>query len=149
MKPVKTCILVADGARARAYLNSGPGRGISELKEYAKDIELKASRDIDADRPGRTFNIGGEGRHAMESPTDSKRHAKDEFARGLAEKINSAITSRVFDRLVLVAAPATLGDLRQHLSKQSCDNIHGEIAKDLTHAGDKEILAQLGSVLAV
>lgn len=149
MKPVKTCILVADGAHARAYLNDGPGRGISELREYAKDIDLKASRNIDADRPGRAFDSGGEGRHAMESPTDSKRYAKGKFARGLAEKINAAITAGEFDRLVLIAAPATLGDLRQHLSKRSSDNIHGEIAKDLTHASDKEILAQLGSVLAV
>ncbi len=149
MKPIKTCILVADGAHARVYLNDGPGHGISEMKAYARDIDLKASRDIDADRPGRAFDSGGEGRHAMESPTDSKRHAKDEFARALAEKINAAMTAGDFDRLVLVAAPATLGDLRQHLSKQSSDNIHGEIAKDLTHANDREILAQVGSVLAV
>ena len=149
MKPVKTGILIADGAHARVYLNTGPGHGISEIKEYAKDIDLKASRDIDADRPGRSFDSGGEGRHAMEPPTDAKRHAKDEFARALAEKINAAMTAGEFDRLVLVASPVTLWDLRQHLSKQSSDNIHGEIAKDLTHADNKELLAQLGSVLAV
>ena len=149
MKPVKTFILVADGAHARAYLNDGPGHGISELKKYAKDIDLKASRDIDADRPGRSFDSGGQGRHAMESPTDSQRHAKDEFARKLAEEINAAITAGDFDRIVLIAAPATLGDLRQHLSKQSSDNIHGEISKDLTQASEKDLLAQLGSVLAV
>ncbi|GBE44137.1 MAG TPA: host attachment protein [Rhizobiales bacterium] len=149
MKPTKTCILVADGARARVYLNDGPGHGISELKQYAREIDLKASRDIDADRPGRTFDSGGQGRHAKEKPTDSQRHAKDEFARELAETINAAITAGEFDRLVLVAPPATLGDLRQHLSKQSAGKIHGEIAKNLTQAGDEEILAQLGSVLAV
>ena len=149
MKPIKTCILVADGANARAYLNSGPGRGISELPAYTRNIDLKASRDIDADRPGRTFDSGGQGRHAMESPTDSQRHAKDEFARNLAQKINAAMVAGEFDRLVLIAAPATLGDLRKHLSKQSSDNIHGEISKDLTQASDKEILGQVGSVLAV
>ena len=149
MKPVKTGILVADGEQVRVYLNTGPGHGISELAEYAMDIELKASRDIDTDRPGRTFDSGGEGRHAMEAPTDSKRHARHEFARGMAEKLNAAMTAGDFDRLVLVAAPAMLGDLRQHLSKQSSDNIHGEIAKDLTHASDKELLSQLGRVLAV
>lgn len=149
MKPTKTCIIVADGAHARAYLNDGPGRGISELSQYTRDIDLKANRDIDADRPGRTFDSSGQGRHAMESPTDSKRHARSEFARELAGKINAAMTAGEFDRLVLIAAPATLGDLRQHLSKQSSDNIHGEIAKDLTRASIQEILAQVGSVLAV
>jgi protein required for attachment to host cells len=149
MKAVKTGILIADGAHARVYLNTGPGHGISEIKEYARDIDLKASRDIDADKPGRSYDSGGEGRHAMEAQTDAKRHAKDEFARALADKINAAMTAGEFDRLVLVASPVTLGDLRQHLSKQSSDNIHGEIAKDLTHADNKELLAQLGSVLAV
>ena len=149
MKPIKTCILVADGAHARAFLNDGPGHGISELSEYAAHIDLKASRDIDADRPGRTFDSGGQGRHAMESPTDSQRHVKDEFARNLAEKINAAITAGEFDRIVLIAPPATLGDLRQHLSKQSLQNIHGELARNLTQASEKEILAQSGRVLAV
>jgi len=149
VKPIKTCILVADGAHARAFLNDGPGHGISELSEYAANIDLKASRDIDADRPGRTFDSGGQGRHAMESPTDSQRHVKDEFARTLAEKINAAITAGTFDRLVLVAPPATLGDLRQHLSKQSIQNIHGELARNLTQANETDILVQLGSVLAV
>ena len=149
MKPIKTCILVADGAHARFYLNDGPGRGISELKKYAKDIDLKASRDIDADRPGRSFDSGGQGRHAMESPTDSQRHAKDEFARSLAEQLNSAMTAGEYDRLILIAAPATLGTLRQHLSKQASDNIHGEIAKDLTQASETDILIKLETVLAV
>jgi len=149
VKPVKTCILVADGAHARAYLNDGPGKGISELTKFARDLDLKASRDIDADRQGRTFDSGGQGRHAMESPTDSKRHSKQEFHRQLSGDVEAALNAGEFDRLVLVAPPATLGDLRQGFSKGSADKIYGELAKDLVKASENELLEQLGNVLAV
>ncbi len=149
MKPVKTCILVADGAHARVYLNTGPNQGIGEVGRFARDLDLKASRDIDADRPGRTFDSGGEGRHAMEPPTDAKRHAKQEFHRELAADIETALKAGEFDRLVIVAAPATLGDLRQEFSKTVTDKIHGEIPKNLVKADQQELLDQLGTVLPV
>ena len=149
MKPIKTCILVADGAHARVYLNDGPGQGIAEVEKYARDLDLKPSRDIDADRPGRTFDSGGEGRHAMEPPTDAKRHAKQQFHRVVASDIEAAMKSGEFDRLVVVAAPATLGDLRQEFSKTISDKIHGEIAKNLIKADRETLLEQVGTVLAV
>ncbi len=149
MNPVRTCIIVADGAHSRAYLNEGPGKGISELLRFSREIDLKASRDIDADKPGRTFDSGGKGRHAMESPTDSKRHIKAEFHRQLSADIEASLNAGEFDRLVLVAPPATLGDLRQGLSKSSAHKIQGELAKDLVKASEAELLEQLGNVLAV
>lgn len=149
MKPVKTWILVADGARARIYLNDGPGHGIKEISQHASQQAMKPSRDIDADRPGRTFNSAGEGRHAMEPPTDAKRHAKQEFAAELADTLKAALNAHKFDRLVVVAAPMTLGDLRKQFDKTVLNKVHGEIPKDLTSCDKDEITEQLGSVLAV
>ena len=126
-----------------------PIRELARVGRFARDLDLKASRDIDADRPGRTFDSGGEGRHAMEPPTDAKRHAKQEFHRELAADIETALKAGEFDRLVIVAAPATLGDLRQEFSKTVTDKIHGEIPKNLVKAGQQELLDQLGTVLPV
>ena len=140
---------MADGAHARVYVNTGPNQGIAEVEKYARDLDLKPSRDIDADRPGRTFDSGGEGRHAMEPPTDAKRHAKQEFHREVAADIEAALKAGEFDRLVIVAAPATLGDLRQEFSKAVSEKIHGELAKNLIQADQGELQEQLGAVLAV
>ena len=140
---------MADGAHARVYVNGGPNQGIEEIEKYARDLDLKASRDIDSDRPGRTFDSGGEGRHAMEPPTDAKRHAKQEFHRQIAGDIEAALKAGEFDRLVIVAAPATLGDLRQEFSKTVTAKIHGELAKNLIKADIGELQEQLGAVLAV
>lgn len=149
MKPVKTWILVADGARARIFLNDGPGKGIRELAGHTSAKALKPSREIDADRPGRVFDSAGVGRHAMEPPTDPQRHAKHEFAAMLAQKLKAALDAHEYDRLIVVAAPLTLGDLRKQLDKTVLDRIHGEIPKDLTRAPDGEIAKRLESVLAV
>ncbi len=147
MKPVRTWILVADGARARIFLNDGPGHGLKPLSQI--DHELKPSREIDADRPGRTFDSAGLGRHAKEPPTDPKRHSKQAFATQLADRLKAALNGHEFDRLIVVAAPVTLGDLRKELDKTVLNKLHGEIAKDLTHANEDEIAKHLESVLAV
>lgn len=149
MKPTKTCIVVADGAHARIYINDGPGKGIAELPQYAQTVDLKPSREIKSDSPGRAFDSAGQGRHAMEPQTDPKRHSKQEFHRELARQIEADLVAGKFDRLVLVSPPATLGDLRQSFSKNAAAKIHGELAKDLVKASDKELLTQLGNVLAI
>jgi protein required for attachment to host cells len=149
VKPVKTWILIADGARARIFENDGPGHGISELTQHAREIDLKASRDIDADAPGRTFDSGGQGRHAMEPPTDAKKHEKQSFHAELADLLKKSLDKGAYDRVVLVAPPATLGDLRGSLDKTVLNVIHGELAKDLTKVSAHDLPGHLGEVLAV
>lgn len=149
MKPVRTWIVVADGARARIFENDGPGRGIKELPDESSEQELKPTREINADKPGRAFDSAGQGRHAMEPPTDPHRHAKRDFAAQLAKRLKSALDEHRYDRLVVVAAPVTLGDLRKEFDKGVMERVHGEIAKDLTRAQPPEIAKHLGSVLAV
>ena len=149
MKAIKTWILVADAARARIFLNDGPGHGITELTDYGLERDLKPSRDINADRPGRSFDSGGQGRHAMEPSTDPNRHQKFNFAKEVASMIAKAHHARRFDRLVMIAPPATLGDLRSALPKTVTNVVYGEIAKDLTQASVKDLSGHLGDVLAV
>lgn len=149
MKPVKTCILVADGAHARVFLNEGPGLGIEELEEYSEDKDPRESRKIASDSPGRAFDSGGEGRHAMEPPTDPKRHEKQEFHREIADRIELAMKRHKFDRLVVVAPPRTLGNLREEFDKSANVKIHAEINKDLIKVSRDELLDHLGDVIAV
>lgn len=149
MKSIKTCILVADGAHARVFLNEGPGKGIEELEAYSEDKDIRESREIASDAPGRTFDSGGEGRHAMERPTDPKQHEKREFHREIAERIEAAMKKHKFDRLVVIAPPRTLGDLRGEFEKAPAVDIHAEINKDLIKASKSELLEQLGTVMAV
>ncbi len=140
MKPITTWILLADGTQARIACNDGPGRGIKPVFE-----ETLHGRNL----PGRTFDSHGQGRHAMEPPTDPRENEKQHFIRGLAALLDKEAKRGHYDRLVLVAPPKALGYLRSALSDSVREKITGEIDKDLVHLPMQELPAHLGKVLAV
>ena len=49
-----------------------------------------------------------------------------------AQRINRAALANEFERLIIVAPPKTLGELRKHYHKQVESRITAEIPKDLT-----------------
>lgn len=149
MKPVRSWIVIADGAQARILENTGPGRGLTPLPAESMRTTLHPSREIYTDRPGRTFDSAGQGRHAKEAPTDPHRDEKRRFAADLADHLNAAALNHSYDRLILVAPPKTLGDLRQALSKEAATKISGELPKDLTPIADGDLPRHLGDVIAV
>ncbi len=56
---------------------------------------------------------------------------------------------KTFDRVILVAPPATLGDLREALSDHVRAAVYAELDKDLTKTPVAELPQHLGAVLAV
>lgn len=149
MKATRSWIVVADGARARILENTGPGKGLTALPDQEMHQSHVPTRDINADRPGRSHDRMGPQRHAMEPPSDAHREDKRRFAEELAQRLNSAAQSNSYDRLVLVAPAKTLGDLRQALSKEAAAKVEGELSKDLTPIPDHELAGHLGGVIAV
>jgi protein required for attachment to host cells len=85
----------------------------------------------------------------MEPPTDPHREEKRRFADELAQHLNDAAQAGSYDRLILVAAPKTLGDLRQALGKNAAAKLDGELAKDLTKIPDHDLPGHLGGVIAL
>jgi protein required for attachment to host cells len=139
VQKIVTWIVVADGARARVFVNEGVGKGVAERLDRAFVGSRRLNQDIQADRPGRAFESAGQARHAMEPRTDPHRHAEREFIREFVDWLAEE---------VLIAAPQTLGDLRRLLPKPLAAKVTGEIAKDLTRATPAEIEAQIGGILA-
>lgn len=149
MKPIRNWIVIADGARARILENDGPGKGLTLLPAEERHHAHKPSREIDADRPGRTHDRQGPGRHAMEPPSDAHRIEKRRFAEELAARLDTAGQTGSYDRLVLVAPAKTLGDLRSALGKESLARVHAELSKDLTHVAEQDLAEHLSTVIAL
>jgi protein required for attachment to host cells len=147
MKKIITWVLVADGARAKLYRNEGPGKGLRPAMEQEFTGNNQATRDLVSDKPGRTFDSAGAGRHAKEPPTDPHRKAKEDFARQMAQVVGGAAGS--FDRLIVVAPPQALGDLRSAFPEAVRSKITGELNKDLTHLPVNELAAHLSQVFPV
>src|SRR5262245_35687589 len=142
-----TWLLVADASHAKVFESAGARKVVHELDEMELVVDLPKSHELLADRPGRTFDSVGGGRHAMENPTDPHRQLKRNFAKKVVAELRRAMLAHKFDRLFLIAPPAFLGDLRDELPKDLKDKVAGEIASDLTNMPQQQLHARLQEIL--
>jgi len=147
--PTVTLVVVADGARARFFENKGVGKGIEKAKLADMDGTRAPSRDIDADRPGRSWSGSGGGRHGMQPPTDAHEHAEAEFLREVAAAVEEDLTRGRHDRIVVVAAPRALGSLRTLYGSRTKAAIAGEVDKNIVDADMDAVARAIEHVLAV
>ena len=147
MKATRTWVLIADGARARILENLGPGRGLISVEGMVFHGDHSATHDLVTDRQGRSFSSQGPGRSAIEVHTDPHRNLKTKFASRLAEALTIGLDQHAYDRLVIVAAPVTLGDLRAAIPDRVRSKIVGEVAQDLTKTPNGEVATHLEHVL--
>jgi len=136
-------ILIADATRARVFQLQNNGRSLEAGWELEHADSSLPSRNIASDRPGRTFDRAGDGRHAKEPPTDPARYEKERFAREVSQKLDDDRKQHKFDELNVVAPPQFLGDLRTVMSAQLESCVRKEVNKDLSKLNPAEILKHL------
>jgi protein required for attachment to host cells len=142
-KQPQTWILVADSARARAVAWTGRNNPLVAIEGVELSYQHQHSRDMMSERPGRVHESSGTTRHAIEPRSDPARQAERHFAWSVVQALEDRLAKHEFDRLVLVAGPTMLGDLRAELSPKLRATIHGELAKDLTHLANAELKQHL------
>lgn len=147
MKAPRIMVVVADGASARLFRREAVNAPLMQVANGELSRDVKRSGEIDADRPGRTFDSAGQGRHAMEPHSDPARHAEEEFMREVVERMSSAARMDHFDRLIVVAPPRALGELRKLMNKQLQALVVREIAKDLTKLTPVELASHIDAAL--
>jgi protein required for attachment to host cells len=147
MRSVRTWVLIADGAHARILERLGREPDLKLLDHLTFEVELPPSRDLLAERPGRSFESQGRARHAKENPADPHRELKRDFAKKIAGVLEAESAKGLFDRLVVVAAPVTLGDLRDALPPSVRSKVTAELARDLVKTPDNKLLQHLKEVL--
>ncbi|MBU1304421.1 MAG: host attachment protein [Alphaproteobacteria bacterium] len=148
MKKTVTWILIADGAQARVLENTGPGKGLQQVKGLDWTMTPLQAQDIVTDRPGRSFSSNGSGRSAMEPKTDPVEHRETEFVKAVAASLDTQLQAGAFDRLVIVAAPIALGDIRKAMTPAVKKAVVAELSKDLTNLPTAQLPQHLEGVLA-
>lgn len=139
--------LVADGQRARILERPAPAARWAERVEEAISIENPPSHEQGSERLGRVHESSGMARHAIEPRTDPHREAKRAFAHRLAARLDAAADR--YGRLVLVAPPGFLGDLRAALGDAARRRLAGTLDKDLTKAPIEELARQIAELRPV
>ncbi|MAU54127.1 MAG: Host attachment protein [Roseovarius sp.] len=132
-----TWVLVADGKKALFLENVTDAQNPNLVVRRVEEQDNPPNREQQSDRPGRMPDPGPGQRSGL-AEADWHRLEEARFAADAAEILYRLAHRGRFDRLVLVAPPRTLGELRAHLHKEVAARVVAEIGKDLTnHPGDK------------
>lgn len=124
--PQGTVVAVVDGENFNLYKNTGSG----------SDIQL---RDVpDPETVDRNSNSG---RSSSAANPAAKQMEEDAFGKGVTEKLNKMVLDGRIDKLIIIAAPRSLGEMRRNYHTKLQDALIGEIDKVLTGASIAEIEA--------
>lgn len=99
--------------------------------------------DFTSDRLGRSFDSHGEGRHAMEVEVEPKEQEQIRFAKLIADRLEKGRVDNDFERFVVVAAPAFLGQLRANFGAPLSSLVSLEVDKDYTALRPEDLRARL------
>jgi len=125
-----TIIALVDGKRFELFRNAG--------NEAEPQLAPLPTPKLDKHNKGA-------GAHHYSSSGNPTGHLLDEdaHAAAVADWLNRQVLDHKIERLVVIAAPRTLGELRRHSHKQLELALQGELSKDLIGKPAPEILAAL------
>ncbi len=130
-------VVVADEARAFIYTRDTRRGALAELTCLENPDGRKKPGQLVSDRGGRSFDSGGQGRHAMgQEKPGPKEHVAGVFAKQIAIRIGRALHDGRCRGYVLVAAPRFLGMLRDAVANHCSEAPEKAIAKAVV---DKDV----------
>ncbi len=127
MKLPKGCtVAVSDGEKLVLFHNTGD--------EAEPHLTSQPHAHVEENHSG----VGVSHHSNAANPED---HSVDKagFAAGVAQILNAQLAAGKITKLLVIAAPKTLGELRKHYDKKLEAHLVGEIAKDLTGSTAKDI----------
>lgn len=143
-----TWIVLVDGSRGRILVQEAPGAALTRPFGDGFTSGRELNHEVGEDRPGRSRGFAGaSARHAFEPRTNPHDKAETEFSSQVAAFVDRGVGDRRAQRVILVAPPRALGDLRKALSPRAYARVHAEISHDWLDLPDNEVAARLGDAL--
>ena len=141
-------IIAADSSRARIFTTDSPHSPLDEIETMAHPEGRMHEQDMVSDLPGKDSGQGdGAGGHAYQDETDPKQQEVIDFAKRTADYLDDMRKANKLDQLLIVAAPAFLGELRKQMSEQTNECVVFELAKNLTQHSVEDIRNHLPKFL--
>ena len=135
--------LVADAGRARFFSAESATDTLVEVEDRLHPESRLHAGEMASDEPGTTHDSHGQGQHGMGNKVDPKSQEAIRFAKELCEELESQRNAGKLDALYVIAEPAFLGVLREHMDAPLKKLVQGEIDKDLTEHAVADIRGHL------
>src|ERR1044072_7641033 len=127
--PHDSFVLVADGSKSLFFRNQGDAE-FPNLAVEEKEVDVNhAHHEQASDLAGRASNTLGS---SMEE-VDFHLLEEQRFAAATAAMLKARALNNDYEALVIVAPPATLGELRKHYHKEVEKRLLAEVPKDLVN----------------
>jgi len=139
----KIWVLASNSSRAYIYSAESAIGNLTLVMEFDHPAARLHEQELTTDLPGRAFDSGGEGRHAMLQPVEPKRQEAINFAIQITDYLESARIEGRFKKLYIIAAPTFLGLLRERFSDALAGMVIREINKNLVNLHARDIRAHL------
>lgn len=140
---MKTWILIANAAEARLFEAAAEDGPLVERAGFRSPESRLHGIEFTRDRAFRVQESATPARHGIEPRQDPHDKVSVDFARELAAVLQHGRNEHDYQRLVLVAPPRFLGQLRQALDTQVARRVVDSRDKDLVNASPAEIEALL------
>ena len=138
----KHWVMVADKSKARIFTIADPRGALLDEVVLEHPQAREREQTLTSDRPGRSFDSKGQGRHAMGTSVEPDQQETIRFAKQIADHVQAAHNEGRCDRLLLVAGPPLLGLLREPLNTLTGLRV-SEIEKNLGQYDAREIRKHL------
>jgi len=133
-----TWIVAADSSRARILQVAGR-RQLVEVENLMNPEGRLHNREINTDAKGRFAGPDRPGGHSSDDEERTVEHYNELFAKRVAGYLDKARNDQRYERLILVAAPKILGQLRKELGKEVEKLVVDQLDKDLAWFNAREI----------
>lgn len=132
-------ILAADSSEARLFTREKKFSKPTERQDWLHPESRLPGSDLEHDRQGKTFSSHGHDQSDNQKQTDPKTREARDFARDVANYLDTARAKGEFESLSIVADPSFLGLLREYLDSETRDRVDQEVDKNLTRRSAETI----------
>ena len=122
-------VVVCDGSKALFLENAGDSKFPNLKTREVLEQKVPPTSELGSDAPGRSHSSVGHGRSSVEQ-TDYHTLQEEEFLRGIAAKLDTALQRGEVKSVILVAPPRAIGVLRQAYTHALKHGVRAEIQKD-------------------
>lgn len=140
-------IIVADSSRARFFTTDSPTSPLHEIQTMAHPEGRIHEQNMVSDLPGKDSGTGSNGGHAYQEIIEPKQQEIIEFAKRVTDYLEQMRHTEKIISLLIVAAPAFLGELRKAMSAGLNEMVVFEIDKNLTQHSVEDIRNHLPKYL--
>ncbi len=141
----RTWIVVADSKGAHIYCKTVSRLAVIINEE--NDFPVRKQNGAHSNR-GHSSGSRAETIHYCSNPEDRQNHLQlSSFIYKLSEILDKAEKEKIFDRLIIIAPSAVLGEMRSHFSASVQQRIMAELNKNLTRLSEKKLYDYLENIL--